>query len=86
MAGRFADAATANAQPTRNDTLTFSLLVSTFGIKADDGAFERLDAEYDITDAVSVRGGVVFYQSGEKGIFKGISANDRLFFEVKYSF
>jgi hypothetical protein len=68
-----------------NDTLTFSLLVSTFGIKADDGAFERLDAEYDITDAVSVRGGVVFYQSGEKGIFKGISANDRLFFEVKYS-
>jgi len=69
-----------------NDTLTFSLLVSTFGIKADDGAFERLDAEYDITDAVSVRGGVVFYQSGKKGIFKGISDSDRLFFEVKYNF
>jgi len=69
-----------------NDTLTFSLLISTFGIKADDGAFERLDAEYDITDAVSIRGGVVFYQSGDKGIFKNISANDRLFFEVRYSF
>lgn len=69
-----------------NDTLTLSLLASTFGVKADDGAFERIDAVYDITDALSVRGGVVFYQSGEKGLYKNIGANDRLFFEMKYSF
>jgi hypothetical protein len=50
-----------------NDTLTLTLLASTFGIKADDGAFQRLDAEYDVTDAISIRGEVVFYQSGDKG-------------------
>lgn len=69
-----------------NDTLTLTLLASTFGIKADDGAFTRFDADFDVTDAVSVRGGVVFYQSGEKGRFKDVSASDRLFLAVKYSF
>ncbi len=69
-----------------NDTLTLTLLAATFGIKADDGAFERLDAEYDITDAVSIRGGVVFYQAGDKGLFQDVDANDRLFFVLKYSF
>ncbi len=69
-----------------NDTLTLTLLASTFGIKADDGAFQRLDAEYDVTDAISIRGGVVFYQSGDKGKFKNIGDNDRLFLEVKYNF
>ena len=69
-----------------NDTLTLTLLVSTFGIKADDGSFQRLDAEYDVTDAISIRAGVVFYQSGDKGLYKNIGDNDRLFIELKYSF
>ena len=69
-----------------NDTLTLTLLASTLGIKADDGAFQRLDAEYDVTDAISIRGGVVFYQSGDKGTFKSIGDNDRLFLEFRYSF
>jgi hypothetical protein len=69
-----------------NDTLTLTLLAATFGIKAEDGSFQRFDTEYDVTDAVSVRGGVVFYQSGDLGRFKNIGDNDRLFFEIKYSF
>jgi hypothetical protein len=69
-----------------NDTLTLYLVASTFGVKADDGAFERLAVEYDITDAVSVKGGVVFYQSGDKGRFRDVSQNDRLFLDVRYSF
>ncbi len=69
-----------------NDTLTLFLVATTFGIKAEDGAFERLAAEYDITDAVSVTGGVVFYQSGDKGRFRDVSQNDRLFLDVRYSF
>ena len=69
-----------------NDTLTLTLFASTFGVKADDGAFERIDVEYDITDAVSIRGGVVLYQSGDKGIFQDVAANDRLFLVFKYSF
>jgi hypothetical protein len=69
-----------------HDTLTLTLLASTFGVKADDGAFERLEAEYDITDAVSIRGGFVFYQSGDKGLFQDVAANDRLFVVLKSSF
>jgi len=69
-----------------NDTLTLTLLASTFGIKADDGAFERLEAEYNFTDAVSLRGGVVLYQAGDKGLFQDVEANDRLFVVLKYSF
>jgi len=69
-----------------NDTLTLTLLASTFGIKADDGAFQRLGAEYDVTDAISVRGGVVFYQPGDQGKFKNVGDNDRFFLELKYSF
>ncbi len=65
------------------DSLTLYLVVSTFGIKAADGAFERLAAEYDISDAVAVTGGVVFYQSGNKGRFRDVSQNDRLFLDVR---
>ena len=69
-----------------NDTLTLTLLGSTFGVKADDGSFARLDAEYDVTDTVSIRGGAVFYQSGDKGLFQDVAANDRLFAVCKYNF
>ncbi len=69
-----------------HDTLTLTLLAFTFGVKADDGAFERLEAEYDITDAVSIRGGLVLYQSGDKGLFQDVAANDRLFVVLKSSF
>ena len=68
------------------DTLTLTMLAFTFGFKADDGAFTRCEAEYDVTDTVSVRGGVVLSQSGDKGRFKDIGANDRLFAVVKYNF
>lgn len=69
-----------------NDTLTLNLFVSISGLEAEDGAFERLDAGYDINDAVSIEGGVVFYQSGGKGLLKNVVANDRLFAVVKYRF
>jgi len=69
-----------------HDTLTLYLVASTFGVKAEDGAFERLAAEYDITEAVAIKGGVVFYQAGDKGKFRDVSHNDRLFLELTYSF
>ncbi len=69
-----------------NDTLTLTALATTFGANAEDGAFERLEVEYDITDAVSIRGGVVLYQSGDLGYFKDVDANDRVFAECTYSF
>jgi hypothetical protein len=69
-----------------NDTLTFVLLASTYGSTAQDGAFQRVSAEYDVTDSVEIGGGVVFYQSGDIARFKNIGDNDRLFFNIKYSF
>lgn len=69
-----------------NDTLTLTFLTTAFGIEARDGAFMRVDAEYDVTDNLSLLTGFVFYQSGDIGRFKGAGDNDRWFMQVSYSF
>jgi hypothetical protein len=69
-----------------NQTLNLTLLASTFGTKMQDGFFERIAAAYDLTDAVEISGGVVFYQSGDTEKFSRIGDNDRVYFEMKYSF
>ncbi len=70
----------------RNDTLTLTLMAAALGIAAEDGAYQRLEAEYDITDAVSVRGGAIFYQSGDIGLFREAGGNDRLFLVLMHWF
>jgi hypothetical protein len=69
-----------------NDTLTLTLLVSVYGERGQDGAYQRLSAEYEIKDAFTVDGGVTLYQSGDLPAFKTIGDNDRFFLEFKYSF
>jgi hypothetical protein len=69
-----------------NDTLTLTVLASTFGAKAQDGFFERIAAQYDLTDAIEISGGGVFYQSGDTEKFSRIGDNDRVYLEIKYSF
>jgi hypothetical protein len=69
-----------------NDTLTLTLLVSVYGETWQDGAYQRLSAEYEIADAFTVDGGVVLYQSGNLPVFNDVGDNDRLFLEFKYSF
>ena len=69
-----------------NDTLTLTLLASTYGATGQDGAFQRFSAEYDIADSVQITGGVVLYQSGDLARYSNIGDNDRLFCEIKYSF
>ena len=69
-----------------NETLTFTLLASTFGGTGEDGAFQRFSAEYDITDSLQIAGGVVLYKSGDLARFRNIGDNDRLFCQIKYSF
>lgn len=69
-----------------NETLSLTLLLSVYGEMWQDGAFQRLSAQYDITDALMVNGGVVFYQSGDLPMFEDVEDNDRLFLEFKYSF
>lgn len=69
-----------------NDTLTLTLLASTYGTSGQDGAFQRFSAEYDITDSIEIAGGVALYQSGDLARYKNIGDNDRLFCAMKYSF
>ena len=73
-------------QDFRNDTLHLTYLGLTFGWKAQDGAIQRLQLAYDVTDSFSVTGGYVNYVAGESGLFKHYGKNDRFFFDMKYSF
>lgn len=69
-----------------NDTLHLTCIVSSFGLLGAEGGFERLQLDYDITDNVTVTGGVVFYESGDYPGFQDIGSNDRLLFELEYRF
>jgi len=69
-----------------NETLTLTILASTFGATGQDGTLQRFILEYDVTDAVRVTGGIALYQSGHLAELRNIRDNDRLFFEIKYSF
>ena len=69
-----------------NDTIQLKILLSIFGGHGEDGMFERFQLDYDFTDAVTLTGGVIFYQSGDQGAFSEIEDNDRAFFELSYEF
>jgi hypothetical protein len=66
-----------------NDTLALTALLVSFGERAQNGAFQRLTATYDISDGWSITGGVVFYQSGS-GAMKNVGDNDRVFMEIRH--
>jgi len=61
-------------------------VISAFGTQLDEGGFGRYAVAYDIADALTITGGVVSYQSGEKLPFGTYGDNDRLFVDLKYSF
>jgi len=69
-----------------HDTLQVVVLLSVLGVDKEDGAFERFSVEYDVTDAFSVKAGLVAYQSGDNTLFGHIGDKDRLFLEAKYYF
>lgn len=68
-----------------NDNLSLTVLLIYLGKRAQNGAIQRLAAEYDITDGWSITGGAVFYESGI-GAMKNAGDNDRLFMEIRHDF
>jgi hypothetical protein len=56
------------------------------GTHADLGSVVRLEASYDLRDALILTGGIVLYQEGNSPAFDEIGDNDRLFVGVEYSF
>jgi len=69
-----------------HEALEVTLVASILGERGQDGAFERLSASYDITDALVMTAGVVLYQQGDNILFTNIEENDRVFLDFKYSF
>ncbi|MFP4533981.1 MAG: DUF1302 family protein [Desulfobacterales bacterium] len=67
-----------------NNRLKFVLFTSTYGLKGQDGAFQRLSAEYELTDAIGIDGGLVFYESGDSILFNDVGDNDRMFLGITY--
>lgn len=51
-----------------------------------DGSIVRLDAEYDLRDALTATVGILLYQGGDIAPFSGFARNDRLIFRLKWSF
>ncbi|MCZ6554101.1 MAG: hypothetical protein O7A67_09920, partial [SAR324 cluster bacterium] len=71
-----------------NQTLTLNGILLLFGNAADEGGVQRYSVEYDVFDAFSVTGGVLIFQSAGDGnpLFQRVRLNDRVFFDIKYSF
>ena len=56
------------------------------GERAQDGSIVRLSADYELQDALILAGGIVLYQGGDPIDFSKIEKNDRIFFQIEYSF
>ena len=62
-------------------------LVGTFIELFDNSAgFIRASGEYELTDDLDLRLGVVFYQQGERPPTRGLGDNDRVFMDLEWSF
>ena len=70
----------------RNDTIEVSFLALNLGLTGENGAIQRLQAVYNLTDSVDLTAGLVLYKSGDQAPFREIGDNDRLFFALDYYF
>ena len=70
----------------RNETFSLTVLASAFGTDLKKGSFQRYELDYDLSDNLLVKGGLIAYQSGMTTGFGDVEDNDRLFLELKYSF
>ena len=50
------------------------------------GSVIRVQASYQLMDALNLGGGIVLYQSGDSPGFEDVAQNDRLFLRIEYSF
>lgn len=69
-----------------HDTLSLTWLASLFAADGSGGGFQRFWAEYDVTDAFQVTGGLVDYVAGDMVPLGLYNENDRLFAEALYRF
>jgi hypothetical protein len=56
------------------------------GWNGGNGSVVRLSADYELAEALNVGGGIVLYQNGDKPPIDAWGRNDRLIFNLKWSF
>ncbi len=69
-----------------HDILDVTILASFYGETGSDGGFIRVQGAYELSDALTLTLGSVFYQSGSSLMLKKIGENDVVFANLKYSF
>ena len=69
-----------------NEKLEVTALAVILGYDGRDGSIVRLSADYDIRDALTAGIGILLYQSGDLPPLSSWGQNDRLIFNVKWSF
>jgi hypothetical protein len=62
------------------------ILLNSLYLQGGAAGFSRASLGYDLADALTLTGGVVFYHGGEKLPFGAFGDNDRLFLDLKFSF
>ena len=70
----------------QNERLRMTFLAVVIGQQAEDGAAYRLAFDYDLRDALTIGGGVLLFEEGDLPPFNAIDQNDRVFFNLRYSF
>lgn len=68
------------------EKLKLVALASFLGLNSDSGAFYRASMEYELKDAFTIMLGGIIYQSGDSFLINQIADNDRIFFDIRYSF
>jgi len=69
-----------------HDRLHATLVAIGFGAHLEDGGLIRAELEYELRDALTLAGGVVLYQKGERPPLDFWAHHDRLFLKLQYSF
>lgn len=69
-----------------NEKLAVTGLVVLVGWNGGDGSIVRLSADYELRDALGIGAGIVLYQKGDLPPLNSWGRNDRLIFNLKWSF
>ncbi len=68
------------------DKINIVVLAVIFGNNFDAGAYYRGSVKYEIFHSTSLTFGTMIYQGGDNFLLQGIEKNDRMFFDLRYSF
>lgn len=68
------------------DRLNLLVLAVRWGESLDEGGYSRLEAGYELAQALELSGGVVLYHSGETEPFATFADNDRIFVRLQYDY